>query len=157
MPSRYNFASLQLLRCILLAEVGPDLIGTIQLAATTAGKTKIFLPLASPTLSSPTTTQNTLTMPPTPCFNCKEARAVIIRPKNRHKLCRECFIEIFETEVHETVTSANLFFPGERIAIGASGGTGQVFGFVPFSFMVKMIKGGDYFISKAAATVDGTA
>lgn len=61
-------------------------------------------------------------MPPTPCFNCKNARAVIIRPKNRHKLCRECFIEIFETEVHETVTSANLFFPGERIAIGASGG-----------------------------------
>ncbi|KAJ5596886.1 hypothetical protein VI817_003861 [Penicillium citrinum] len=43
------------------------------------------------------------------------------------------------------------------VPIGASGGTGQVFGFVPFSFMVKMIKGGDYFISKAAATVDGTA
>lgn len=61
-------------------------------------------------------------MAPTPCFNCKEARAVIIRPKNRHKLCRSCFIDIFETEVHETVTSAKLFYPGERIAIGASGG-----------------------------------
>ncbi|OQE23778.1 hypothetical protein PENSTE_c008G06912 [Penicillium steckii] len=43
------------------------------------------------------------------------------------------------------------------VPIGASGGTGQVFGFVPFSFMVKMIKGGDYFMSKAGATVDGTA
>lgn len=61
-------------------------------------------------------------MAPTACFNCKEARAVIIRPKNRHKLCRACFIEIFETEVHETITGTNLFFPGERVAIGASGG-----------------------------------
>ncbi|OQE18362.1 hypothetical protein PENSTE_c018G00364 [Penicillium steckii] len=61
-------------------------------------------------------------MAPTACFNCKEARAVIIRPKNRHKLCRACFIEIFETEVHETITGANLFYPGERVAIGASGG-----------------------------------
>ncbi|KAJ5231778.1 Cytoplasmic tRNA 2-thiolation protein 1 [Penicillium citrinum] len=61
-------------------------------------------------------------MAPTACFNCKEARAVIIRPKNRHKLCRACFIEIFETEVHETITGAKLFYPGERVAIGASGG-----------------------------------
>ncbi|EAL88182.1 nucleotidyltransferase [Aspergillus fumigatus] len=61
-------------------------------------------------------------MPPTLCFNCKEARAVIIRPKNRHKLCRACFLEVFETEVHETITSSSLFYPGERVAIGASGG-----------------------------------
>lgn len=61
-------------------------------------------------------------MAPTACFNCKQARAVIIRPKNRHKLCRACFLEIFETEVHETITGARLFFAGERVAIGASGG-----------------------------------
>ncbi|KAJ5586839.1 uncharacterized protein N7459_002604 [Penicillium hispanicum] len=61
-------------------------------------------------------------MAPTTCFSCKAARAVIIRPKNRHKLCRACFLQIFETEVHETVTSAKLFYPGERVAIGASGG-----------------------------------
>ncbi|KAJ6037225.1 nucleotidyltransferase [Penicillium herquei] len=61
-------------------------------------------------------------MAPTLCYNCKEERAVIIRPKNRHKLCRGCFIEVFETEVHETITNAKLFYPGERIAIGASGG-----------------------------------
>lgn len=61
-------------------------------------------------------------MPPTLCFNCKTARAVIIRPKNRHKLCKPCFLEIFETEIHETITSSNLFYRGERVAIGASGG-----------------------------------
>lgn len=61
-------------------------------------------------------------MAPTACFNCKEARAVIIRPKNRHKLCRTCFLEVFETEVHETIVGTNLFYPGERVAIGASGG-----------------------------------
>lgn len=61
-------------------------------------------------------------MAPTACFNCKEARAVIIRPKNRHKLCRACFLQIFETEVHETIMTSKLFYPGERVAIGASGG-----------------------------------
>ncbi|KAF7719959.1 Cytoplasmic tRNA 2-thiolation protein 1 [Penicillium ucsense] len=61
-------------------------------------------------------------MAPTACFNCKEARAVIIRPKNRHKLCRACFLQVFETEVHETIIGTNLFYPGERVAIGASGG-----------------------------------
>ncbi|PLN84513.1 putative PP-loop ATPase superfamily protein [Aspergillus taichungensis] len=57
-----------------------------------------------------------------PCAHCHSARAVIIRPKNRHRLCRECFLRVFETEVHETITSTHLFQRGERIAIGASGG-----------------------------------
>ncbi|KAH8700525.1 putative PP-loop ATPase superfamily protein [Talaromyces proteolyticus] len=61
-------------------------------------------------------------MPPTLCFNCQAARAVIIRPKNRRKLCKTCFLEIFETEIHQTITSTSLFQRGERIAIGASGG-----------------------------------
>lgn len=61
-------------------------------------------------------------MPPTLCINCQTTRAVIIRPKNRHKLCRACFLYIFETEVHETITRTSLFQPGERIAVGASGG-----------------------------------
>lgn len=29
---------------------------------------------------------------------------------------------MFETEIHNTITSSNLFYPGERVAIGASGG-----------------------------------
>lgn len=61
-------------------------------------------------------------MPPTLCSHCQEARAVIIRPKNRQKLCRTCFLAIFETEVHETITASALFHRGERVAIGASGG-----------------------------------
>ncbi|KAJ5601003.1 hypothetical protein N7510_010537 [Penicillium lagena] len=61
-------------------------------------------------------------MAPSTCFHCNQARAVIIRPKNRQKLCRACFLQIFETEVHETITGARLFHPGERVAIGASGG-----------------------------------
>ncbi|PYH93913.1 adenine nucleotide alpha hydrolases-like protein [Aspergillus ellipticus CBS 707.79] len=61
-------------------------------------------------------------MPPSPCATCHTNRAVIIRPKDRSKLCRECFIHIFETEVHETILATALFHRGERIAIGASGG-----------------------------------
>jgi cytoplasmic tRNA 2-thiolation protein 1 len=61
-------------------------------------------------------------MPPTPCALCEDARAVIIRPKNHQKLCKTCFIAVFEKEVHETITTSNLFHRGERIAIGASGG-----------------------------------
>lgn len=41
------------------------------------------------------------------------------------------------------------------VPVGGSGGTGQIFGMIPFSFMVKMIKGKDYFISKAAGAVTG--
>ncbi|KAL2059437.1 hypothetical protein ABVK25_000730 [Lepraria finkii] len=47
---------------------------------------------------------------------------LIVRSKNHQKLCRTCFINIFETEIHNTITANSLFFPGERVAIGASGG-----------------------------------
>jgi cytoplasmic tRNA 2-thiolation protein 1 len=61
-------------------------------------------------------------MAPVPCAICKTSRALIIRPKNHQKLCKWCFITIFEEEIHHTVTSTKLFTPGDRIAIGASGG-----------------------------------
>ncbi|KAK3384289.1 hypothetical protein B0T24DRAFT_607890 [Lasiosphaeria ovina] len=61
-------------------------------------------------------------MAPTLCAMCKTQRALIKRPKNHAKLCKACFITIFEDEVHHTITSSNLFFPGEKVAIGASGG-----------------------------------
>ena len=44
------------------------------------------------------------------------------RPKNLQKLCKECFFVVFETEIHNTITAAGLFHPGEKVAIGASGG-----------------------------------
>ena len=61
-------------------------------------------------------------MVPTPCALCQISRALIIRPKNHQKLCKPCFITLFETEIHNTITTSVLFSPGERIAIGASGG-----------------------------------
>ncbi|KAJ6031822.1 FAD-dependent pyridine nucleotide-disulfide oxidoreductase [Penicillium herquei] len=42
------------------------------------------------------------------------------------------------------------------VPIGENGGTGQIFGFVPFSFFIKLIKGKDFFISKAPGTLAGT-
>lgn len=61
-------------------------------------------------------------MPPSTCEICKTARAQILRPKNHARICAPCFTSIFEDEVAETVHSTNLFQPGERVAIGASGG-----------------------------------
>ena len=37
-------------------------------------------------------------------------------------LCRECFIRVFEDEVHETITRTGIFQRGQKVAIGASGG-----------------------------------
>lgn len=62
------------------------------------------------------------TMAPSLCAICKTARALIVRPKNGQKLCKPCFISIFEEEIHHTITTTKLFAPGDRIAIGASGG-----------------------------------
>ncbi|KAF2465608.1 adenine nucleotide alpha hydrolases-like protein [Lindgomyces ingoldianus] len=61
-------------------------------------------------------------MPPAPCALCKTNRALILRPKDHSKLCKSCFISVFETEIHHTITTNTLFYRGERIAIGASGG-----------------------------------
>ncbi|RYP47946.1 hypothetical protein DL768_006101 [Monosporascus sp. mg162] len=61
-------------------------------------------------------------MPPALCAICKTERALIKRPKNHQKICKGCFIRIFEDEVHHTITSSQLFSRGEKVAIGASGG-----------------------------------
>ncbi|KAI9929413.1 hypothetical protein ASPWEDRAFT_41374 [Aspergillus wentii DTO 134E9] len=39
------------------------------------------------------------------------------------------------------------------VPVGASGGTGQLFGFTPFSMLVRLVKGRDFFISKALEAV----
>ncbi|CAI6319465.1 unnamed protein product [Periconia digitata] len=61
-------------------------------------------------------------MAPKPCALCTVNPAAIVRPKDRSALCKPCFFNVFETEIHHTITSTNLFARGERIAIGASGG-----------------------------------
>ena len=61
---------------------------------------------------------------PRNCALCNEARAILKRPKTGQQICKECFFYVFETEVHNTITEAHLFSPGDRVAIGASGGKG---------------------------------
>ena len=61
-------------------------------------------------------------MPSTTCEVCHDSRAVVIRPKSGQKICKSCFLSVFELEIHETITTNKLFSHGERIAIGASGG-----------------------------------
>lgn len=56
------------------------------------------------------------------CGSCKKGRAVLRRPKTLQQLCRDCFYQSFETEIHDTIVSNNLFKRGERVAVGASGG-----------------------------------
>ncbi|CAL4156060.1 unnamed protein product [Meganyctiphanes norvegica] len=48
--------------------------------------------------------------------------AILKRPKTGHALCKECFFWAFEEEVHHTITAAQLFKPGEYVAVAASGG-----------------------------------
>ncbi len=61
-------------------------------------------------------------MPPAVCEVCKDSRAAVIRPKNSQKICKQCFLSVFEAEIHETIVSNNLFHRREQVAIGASGG-----------------------------------
>lgn len=63
-------------------------------------------------------------MAPKSCALCNKSRAIIKRPKTGQQICKECFFHVFETEVHNTITESNLFKPGDRVAIGASGGKG---------------------------------
>ncbi|CCE80274.1 Piso0_003384 [Millerozyma farinosa CBS 7064] len=56
------------------------------------------------------------------CELCHGRKAVMKRPKNLQKLCKECFYNVFETEIHNTIVGHELFKKGDRVAIGASGG-----------------------------------
>lgn len=56
------------------------------------------------------------------CTICQTQRAALKRPKTGDMLCRECFYQVFEEEVHRTIVDKQLFKRGEKIAIGASGG-----------------------------------
>ncbi|KAL5564604.1 hypothetical protein UlMin_027768, partial [Ulmus minor] len=56
------------------------------------------------------------------CCVCKERKAALKRPKTLEQICRECFYEVFEAEIHQVIVENRLFKAGERIGIGASGG-----------------------------------
>ncbi|TNY20422.1 hypothetical protein DMC30DRAFT_416978 [Rhodotorula diobovata] len=74
-----------------------------------------------------------------PCSLCPPSsprRALLRRPKTLQAVCKECFFDVFETEIHHTIMGygqaehaphceqppKSLFARGERVAIGASGG-----------------------------------
>ncbi|XP_064471138.1 cytoplasmic tRNA 2-thiolation protein 1-like [Ornithodoros turicata] len=56
------------------------------------------------------------------CSKCCASRAALKRPKTGDALCKECFFNAFEAEIHDTIVQANLFQPGDFVAIAASGG-----------------------------------
>ncbi|KAF2287509.1 hypothetical protein GH714_001037 [Hevea brasiliensis] len=56
------------------------------------------------------------------CSLCDQRRAALKRPKTLEQICRECFYMVFEEEIHRVIVENQLFKPGERVAIGASGG-----------------------------------
>lgn len=77
------------------------------------------------------------------CPSASPARAILRRPKTLQPVCKECFFEVFETEIHNTIMGFGqaegssssaidgkgkgkmLFRRGEKVAIGASGGKGE--------------------------------
>lgn len=52
------------------------------------------------------------------CLN----KGVIKIPSTGLPSCLACFYAAFEDRIHQTITSERLFSPGDRVAIGASGG-----------------------------------
>lgn len=56
------------------------------------------------------------------CELCHCRKALLRRPKNLQKICKLCFFHVFETEIHNTIVTNNLFHRGEKVAVGASGG-----------------------------------
>ncbi|CAF1804601.1 unnamed protein product [Brassica oleracea] len=56
------------------------------------------------------------------CCLCNQRRPVLKRPKTLQQICKDCFYEVFEEEIHQVIVKNGLFKAGERVAIGASGG-----------------------------------
>lgn len=57
-----------------------------------------------------------------PCEKCGIEKAIIVRPKNKMKVCKTCFFEVFEDEIHELIISTEMFKRGLRVGVGISGG-----------------------------------
>lgn len=85
------------------------------------------------------------------CQLCHCRKAVMKRPKNLQKLCKECFFYVFETEIHLTIQKEKLFYKGETIAIGASGGKDST---VLASIMKTLNERYDYGLNLVLLSVD---
>ncbi|KAF7679685.1 Cytoplasmic tRNA 2-thiolation protein 1 [Astathelohania contejeani] len=56
------------------------------------------------------------------CQFCSINKAVVLRPKDKSKLCKECFFAHFESEIHSTIINSAMFKKGMRVAVCVSGG-----------------------------------
>ncbi|CRG93705.1 PP-loop family protein, putative [Plasmodium gallinaceum] len=56
------------------------------------------------------------------CEKCNEKSICLMKPSNREKLCKECFIKNFEDEVHMTIIKKRMFEANDKICIAVSGG-----------------------------------
>eukprot|EP00388_Colpodella_angusta_P017378 GDKJ01042966.1.p1 GENE.GDKJ01042966.1~~GDKJ01042966.1.p1 ORF type:complete len:335 (-),score=53.02 GDKJ01042966.1:93-1097(-) len=59
---------------------------------------------------------------PTLCVRCEKSNAAIQRPSTKDPMCKECFFQVFEDEVHDVIMTYKMFTRGERVAIAVSGG-----------------------------------
>ncbi|CRH01009.1 PP-loop family protein, putative [Plasmodium relictum] len=56
------------------------------------------------------------------CEKCNEKSICLMKPSNKEKLCKECFIKIFEDEIHTTILKKKMFEANDKICIAVSGG-----------------------------------
>jgi len=85
------------------------------------------------------------------CENCKKEKAVIVRPKDKMKVCKACFYELFENEINDLIVSTKMFDRGSRVGIGISGGKDST---VLAYVLNKLNKKYDYGISLVLLCVD---
>ncbi|SCN58777.1 cytoplasmic tRNA 2-thiolation protein 1, putative [Plasmodium chabaudi chabaudi] len=56
------------------------------------------------------------------CEQCNKNNVCMLRPSNKEKLCKYCFLESFEDEVHTTILKKKMFEDNDKICIAVSGG-----------------------------------
>ncbi|KAI5148291.1 cytoplasmic tRNA 2-thiolation protein 1 [Enteropsectra breve] len=56
------------------------------------------------------------------CEICGINKAMLIRPSNKKKLCKDCFYDDFEEDIHQLIMSTKMFENCTKIGIGISGG-----------------------------------
>ncbi|CDW53721.1 ATP bind 3 domain containing protein [Trichuris trichiura] len=56
------------------------------------------------------------------CDKCASEPAAVRRPRGGALLCKSCFSNAFELDVHQTIVEENFFVPNDVVAIGVSGG-----------------------------------
>eukprot|EP00033_Pygsuia_biforma_P002439 GCRY01002705.1.p1 GENE.GCRY01002705.1~~GCRY01002705.1.p1 ORF type:complete len:325 (+),score=-1.52 GCRY01002705.1:167-1141(+) len=56
------------------------------------------------------------------CVHCNSNRPAIKRPRTGDAVCKNCFIQLFEEEVYQTIIGNELFRPQQKIGICVSGG-----------------------------------